>query len=638
MKAIVLYHDRKNSFVLFLVTLIFICLGNILWGQCTGTTRVAAEFTLFKNDICEGQEITIQNTTIENGHTRMMYIMNWGDGTKPDTVYQKQEMKHTYKLDDLDPCIAGSKDLELRLDAIPRGCTNFKHFVIKPAYVNLKPRPKFIAQQQECGSLLSIVNQSCPTSELNYAWDFGDLGASGNTQFTQTPVFAYQKPGNYVIQLTATNVCGSFKTSQSITVQNRSLQADFKYTLDPQMGCVITPIVSFKNTSTGANRIKWEISPEDITKWQFTQLNMNDDSDEISLRFFKAGDYRITLKALNACQQENNKQVFITIPTPPALNNKILSLRDTICPGDTLTLSLNNPAQRYNWSTGLSTSRIQVKPNQTTTYSLDAEFTNGCKTKFEKTVVVTNTLLVQINLLEDKCQYNLQASPSLGRAPYTYSWSNGATSPLLRNPIVGQYKVQIWDRYSCSSSSSFNLEKFTLFDGPPQVDNPGCSEADGQIRLQLRSGRTPYLLEWSPSNLGLGENPRIQLSAGVYSATVVDGSGCVDSVRVLLEQLLDCSDGFDIFKSFTPNGDGPNDNLIIRAKPSNKCPSGDLSECYPNHLVLVYNRNGEVIFQGRHYQSNWSADRFPAGEYVLLFYLDRKDPNTTIFKKLTILK
>ncbi len=500
---------KNYIFYIICVFLFFISCPIGIYAQCTGTTRVAAEFSLFKNDICEGEVITIQNTTIENGHTKMMYIMNWGDGTRPDTVYQKQEMKHTYKLDDLDPCIAGSKDLELRLDAIPTGCTNFKHFVIKPVYVNLKPKPKFTASQEICEQTnVSFGNQTCPTQGVRFKWNFGAPSTPG-IDTLRTPSFSYQTPGNYNIQLTATNQCGDASTSQAIRVVGQP-KADFSSNLNPTTGCLPDPIVSLKNTSNQWSNISWRITPFDtVNRWKFTDKAMNLSSNEINLRFLQAGDYTVTLTADNVCPGTDTKTETIKISAPPTI--RMMAPRASCEPRSFTTrdigLDVQGDISTYQWTFENGTPSSfsgrdfgSVRFEQSGKISLTIKSACGDKTE---SVDVSIANKATINLADNQLTFCQNETPKqLKFSPVGGTWTiRNTSSPALNaqgilNPRrlpVGKHTLN----YSigtteCPNSQSIEIEVKDSVTARLEKEPDGCDKLSYQPKVTYRGEISTY--------------------------------------------------------------------------------------------------------------------------------------------------
>ena len=124
-----------------------------LVSQCDGS-RMDANYELLTNDICEGEVIPVANTTDEAGNMDVIYVWDWGDGTK-DTMYNRSDTTHVYLFQDQSVCSTpgGEASVSLRLDAIVPECPQFKHFVIKildslsaietnsdPEFINVSPR------------------------------------------------------------------------------------------------------------------------------------------------------------------------------------------------------------------------------------------------------------------------------------------------------------------------------------------------------------------------------------------------------------------------------------------------------------------------------------------------------------------
>ena len=131
---------------------------------------------------------------------------------------------------------------------------------------------------------------------------------------------------------------------------------------------------------------------------------------------------------------------------------------------------------------------------------------------------------------------------------------------------------------------------------------------------------TAVSFEWTPlTNLFTGEeqspNPQIELNDELdYIVTVVDTNGCVNSDTVHVKPLP------NIFfpNGFTPNGDGVNDYWQI-----------DLIQEFPQAVVEVYNRWGEMLFRSVGYNEPWNGlykgKRLPVGTYY--YVIELNDPN-----------
>ena len=129
-----------------------------------------------------------------------------------------------------------------------------------------------------------------------------------------------------------------------------------------------------------------------------------------------------------------------------------------------------------------------------------------------------------------------------GTSPYSYEWSNGATTASISNLFSGTYSVTVTDAQSCNSNAAI-----TILD-PPAVDldfivtgESTAGAADGSIDLTVSGGIAPYTYQWSN---GATSQDIFNLSEGTYSVTVTDSNNCetTGSVDVPVGSVGTCND------------------------------------------------------------------------------------------------
>ncbi|MBT3210287.1 MAG: T9SS type A sorting domain-containing protein [Bacteroidetes bacterium] len=108
-----------------------------------------------------------------------------------------------------------------------------------------------------------------------------------------------------------------------------------------------------------------------------------------------------------------------------------------------------------------------------------------------------------------------------GTPPFSFLWSNGATTEDLINIGIGQYSLTITDDNGCTFNDSFLIE----YSSPPTallvteiVENISCNSiCDGSIDISVSGGAAPYTFFWTN-----GETTEYLdlLCAGNYSLTV----------------------------------------------------------------------------------------------------------------------
>jgi VCBS repeat-containing protein len=112
-----------------------------------------------------------------------------------------------------------------------------------------------------------------------------------------------------------------------------------------------------------------------------------------------------------------------------------------------------------------------------------------------------------------------------GRAPYTYSWSNGASVRDLFDLEAGVYSVDVTDQDGCQDFVSVTINGT---DGPGLIGSvaPESCSSKGAIGLTVSGGIPPYAYFWS--NGGITKDIA-NLEAGEYEVRVTDSRGCMSS-------------------------------------------------------------------------------------------------------------
>ena len=187
----------------------------------------------------------------------------------------------------------------------------------------------------------------------------------------------------------------------------------------------------------------------------------------------------------------------------------------------------------------------------------------------------------------NSCDGSIQTSVNNGLAPFTYSWSNGATSSSITNSCPGTYTVTVTGANGCSV-----IESFTISAGS-QTANATISSAgpftnlDPIYQIQaLNSGGV-----WSSncgmclSSFGLF-NPQIA-GVGSWEICYSLGSGnCADSQCISILVTNDC-----IPQIITENAIiCPGDSLLVNGSWENSqgqysATFQDINQCDSTHIV-----------------------------------------------------
>ncbi len=122
---------------------------------------------------------------------------------------------------------------------------------------------------------------------------------------------------------------------------------------------------------------------------------------------------------------------------------------------------------------------------------------------------------------------------------YSFSWSNGnynASTGIVTDLPKGTHVVTVTDDEGCvqKDSVTFTEGEFLQIASSTKKDVLCKGDNSGQIVLtSVEGGQKPYSYSW---NNGASSAIVSDLSAGTYSVTVTDASGCEDNATVIIDE------------------------------------------------------------------------------------------------------
>ncbi len=121
------------------------------------------------------------------------------------------------------------------------------------------------------------------------------------------------------------------------------------------------------------------------------------------------------------------------------------------------------------------------------------------------------------------------STPSGGTEPYTYLWSNGATTKDLATLVAGSYTVTLTDAKLCTATRTETItEPDSVRIGTATITGTRCSQATGAISIAGATGGTSgYTFAWTgPNNTTFSTQNIATLAPGTYTLTVRDTRQC----------------------------------------------------------------------------------------------------------------
>lgn len=187
----------------------------------------------------------------------------------------------------------------------------------------------------------------------------------------------------------------------------------------------------------------------------------------------------------------------------------------------------------YNWSNGQSTQTATgLCPG---TYTITIKL--GNIQQFQDTVIINPISPLSIILTKNPvvCISSGVAAVAVsgGSAPYTFSWSNGATTSNISGLSTGSYCVNVTDNIGCSNSACIDV-----YVNPPPIPNFSSDIVSGCSPLCIKFHNLSTLSSGSITNFnwsfGNGDTSHSQSpiycypAPGVYTVqiTAISDSGC----------------------------------------------------------------------------------------------------------------
>ncbi|MEN8929154.1 MAG: PKD domain-containing protein [Flavobacteriales bacterium] len=269
------------------------------------------------------------------------------------------------------------------------------------------------------GNLTVTRNRICQGQTTTFAatglanydslkWFFPGGTPSFSTNINQT--VSYTAPGTYKAILYLEGICSNDSLITTITVDTLATTASF--TESSLLVCE-QDSVFFDGTLSGAATIEWTY-PSGIPATSSQEDN--------TVFFTTPGVYTVKMKAVNGCGSDSVSKV-ITVRSYPTT---VISPGDTtICDGQSIALSTTG-GFTYSWSTGATTSTINVSPSATTQYWSVAS--NGNCPGDTGYMTITNNPIptVVANATPDTvCQGDAIYFSITGSNATTYDWDFG---------------------------------------------------------------------------------------------------------------------------------------------------------------------------------------------------------------------
>lgn len=215
----------------------------------------------------------------------------------------------------------------------------------------------------------------------------------------------------------------------------------------------------------------------------------------------------------------------------------------------------------------------------------------------------------------DSLNGNAFLTVSGGVTPFSFLWSNGSSTQNIENVHAGFYDVEIVDSNGCFRRVETTINQPDSIEINTSAVHLSCKDHyNGKIFTDVEGGIPPYQYEWSN---GLTTQKIEMLEVGMYSVTIIDDHDCPMTEQV--EITVPINGCIAIPNAFTPNGDGLNDVWDIQNY-----------YLYPDIDVMVFNKEGYLVFHDTGYENAWDGtfndNGVAPGTYYYIINLNNGDP------------
>jgi gliding motility-associated-like protein len=357
------------------------------------------------------------------------------------------------------------------------------------------------------------VSVSGGTSPYTYSWS-----PSGGTNATASNLAA----GNYTVSVKDASGCVQ---TQTVTITEPAALAATASSTGTACGASTGSATVNASGGTGALSYSW--SPSGGTGATASGLS--------------AGNYTCTVSDANGCV----KQLTVAVNSTNGPTVTLSSQTNITCQGGstgaaTCSASGGTAPYTYSWSPsgGTAPSATGLAAG---TYTLSVKDASGCLQTRSVTLTEPQAIIATPSSTPTACgaaNGTVAVNASGGTGALTYSWSpSGGNAATANSLSAGTYTCTVTDANACLKSFTVTVNNsgglsVTL----GSQTNVSCNNgSDGFVSTVEMGGAPPITYSWNtvpPQTTAFATG----LSAGTYTVTVKDGSGCIQVVTATITQ------------------------------------------------------------------------------------------------------
>ncbi len=255
--------------------------------------------------------------------------------------------------------------------------------------------------------------------------------------------------------------------------------------------------------------------------------------------------------SVNGCTQLDTTKIIVTVNPKPVVD---AGPNDTVCLGVSQAIggaptATGTSPFTYNWAPNGMLDFTNVAnpiftPTLAGTYTYKVTVTDGTTTQcsnYDSIILFVPTQIALSGVVTNvTCNGLANGSVDLtvngGTTPYSYLWSNGATTQDINAVVAGTYTVTVTSpATNCSATATFTITQPNVLATSAKVktDVSCFGQCNGSVNVTVSGGTAPYNFAWNNGGSG---NSLSGLCAGTYILTVTDSKGCTYNDTSIITQ------------------------------------------------------------------------------------------------------
>jgi hypothetical protein len=371
------------------------------------------------------------------------------------------------------------------------------------------------------GAIQLTVRGGTPDENGNYRYFL----VSGNQQTQTTNPVRNLRPGAYVVRVVDVNNCSA--ETRSVVVSEPAAPLSATVLSQSNVSCNGQATGSFNVLASGGTApYVYILRPQNGAALPPQASG--------SFNNLPAGNHTITIRDANNCTFE----VPARITQPAALGVNVLFTRDATCfnsADGSITVGGTGGVAPYRFSinNGPFQTAINFAGLARGEYTVRVRDANGCEAATppisifaSPQISITSSSVTTVDCFGNRTG-GVNISVTGGIPPYSYRWSNGATTQNVTGLPAGNVSVTITDAIGCSLTRTFDIPTNTGLVINESINQPSCNGgSNGSILVEVTGGEPPYTYLWSTGSVDANLTG---VGAGRYTLTVTDRLGCVIS-------------------------------------------------------------------------------------------------------------